>query len=245
MALRKGGIERQVTGRRGTLVRALAVMVLVSGCGQRAEEQSLSATRQAAKATRPGTSRAVKKAALKQAADAVLQAWAAPNLAAAATDPKDPTKIPHYFGPFPNWANSPLALPDATVIITGTGTGATATATVGAGGAITAITVTDPGNGYTNASVQITGSGTGATAKANLVRKGFVSAITVATAGTGYTAPTVTITGGGAGSGATATAYGSVERRHLVDGGSGYTFPIGGLRPARRAGRRGRPRATR
>ena len=20
----------------------------------------------------------------------------------------DPTKIPHYFGPYPNWANSPL-----------------------------------------------------------------------------------------------------------------------------------------
>ena len=31
--------------------------------------------------------------------------------------PVDQTKVPHYFGPYPNWANSPLTLPDATVTI--------------------------------------------------------------------------------------------------------------------------------
>ena len=43
----------------------------------------------------------------------------------------DPTKIPHYFGPYPNWANSPLTTVDANIQLTdtcgnGAGTGATA-----------------------------------------------------------------------------------------------------------------------
>ena len=55
--------------------------------------------------------------------------------AAMPMDPMDETKVPHYFGPNPNWANSPFTLPDVQVIITGNGTGATAEATVGANGA--------------------------------------------------------------------------------------------------------------
>ena len=27
------------------------------------------------------------------------------------SSPTDSTKVPHYFGPFPNWANSPLRVP--------------------------------------------------------------------------------------------------------------------------------------
>ncbi len=73
--------------------------------------------------------------------------------AAGPASPTDETKVPHYFGPYPNWANSPLTMPDVQVVITGNGTGATAEATVGADGAITAITVTNPGSGYTNAKV--------------------------------------------------------------------------------------------
>ena len=65
----------------------------------------------------------------------------------------DQTKVPHYFGPYPNWANSPLTLPDVTVVISGDGTGAKAEATVGANGAITAITLIDGGQGYNNAKV--------------------------------------------------------------------------------------------
>src|SRR5450759_5215100 len=65
----------------------------------------------------------------------------------------DQTVVPHYFGPWPNWALSPLTLSDANVTITGDGTGATATATVGGNGAVTGITVTDPGSGYTVANV--------------------------------------------------------------------------------------------
>jgi hypothetical protein len=40
----------------------------------------------------------------------------------------DPNKVPHYYGPYPNWVNSPQALADAVVTITAqpgdTGTGA-------------------------------------------------------------------------------------------------------------------------
>jgi FtsP/CotA-like multicopper oxidase with cupredoxin domain len=146
------------------------------------------------------------------------------QVTAAPTSPTDETKVPHYFGPWPNWANSPLTLPDATVTITGDGSGAEAVATVGADGAITAITVTNPGSGYSNAKVDITGSGTGATADATIVKKGSVVAVTVDQPGSGYTAPTVSFSDGTA----AATAYGGVDAVTLVApnfGGNGYTFP--------------------
>ncbi len=140
-------------------------------------------------------------------------------------NPTDESKVPHYFGPNPNWANSPFTLPDAQVVITGDGSGATAEATVGANGAITAITVTNGGRGYSNAKVDIVGSGTGATAKVTIVKKGSVVEVRVDTPGTGYTAPTVTFSGGGPGSGAAATAYGGVEAVTVTNGGSGYSMP--------------------
>ena len=142
----------------------------------------------------------------------------------------DETKVPHYFGPNPNWANSPFTLPDVQVIITGNGTGATAEATVGANGSITGITITDPGSGYSNAKVDIvplsaTGTGSGATADVTIVKKGSVVAVTVDTPGTGYTAPTVTFNGGNPSAVATGTVYGGVEGVTLTNGGSGYTMP--------------------
>ena len=140
----------------------------------------------------------------------------------APASPVDQTKVPHYFGPYPNWANSPLTQPDATVVITGDGTGAKAVATVGANGAVTDITVTDGGQGYTNAKVDITGAGTGASADATIVKKGAVVSVTVNTAGTGYTAPTVSFSGTG---GAAATATGGVDAVNLSVQGEGYTFP--------------------
>ena len=56
----------------------------------------------------------------------------------------DNSKVPHYFGPYSNWANSPQVLTDAVVSITdATGTGALATATVNpVTGAVTAVAVT-------------------------------------------------------------------------------------------------------
>ena len=74
---------------------------------------------------------------------------------------------------------------------------ATATATV-SGGAVTAFTVTDGGEGYKSAlppTVTITGGGgSGATATATVDSVGLVTGLTVTAGGTGYTsAPTVTV----------------------------------------------------
>ena len=137
--------------------------------------------------------------------------------------------VPHYFGPWPNYANSPFTAPNAIVTITSSkGAGATAVATVGANGAITAITVTDPGNGYTSANVAITCalpcSGNGATAKATVVKKGVVSAVAVGAGGSGYTQPVVVFSGGG-GTGATAHALGAVDAVTVGGTLSGYTRP--------------------
>ena len=168
---------------------------------------------------KPVLTKSGKKAALKAAAAAITQA--------APTSPVDQTKVPHYFGPFPNWVNSPFTLPDVGVTITGDGTGATASATVGANGAVTGVTITNPGSGYTAATVGFTGPGTGATADAVVTPSNAVTAITVAAGGAGYTAPLVTISGGGATTQATATAYGGVNAVAvpLATQGSGYTNP--------------------
>jgi FtsP/CotA-like multicopper oxidase with cupredoxin domain len=152
------------------------------------------------------------------------------RVTAAPTDPKDETKVPHYFGPYPNYANSPFTLPDAIVTIDGDGTGAEATATVGAGGAITAITITNPGHGYTAATVTITdaaGTNTSASADAVVSTTGAVTAVTVdpLNPGHGYTKPKVTISGGGATTDATATAFGGVDAVTLGGDLTGYTMP--------------------
>ncbi len=66
--------------------------------------------------------------------------------------PTDESKVPHYYGPYSNYANSAFTLADVTVDISGDGSGATATASVGADGAITGVTITNPGSGYDPAS---------------------------------------------------------------------------------------------
>jgi len=140
-------------------------------------------------------------------------------------DPQDSTQVPHYFGPWPNWALSPLTLPDAVVAITGDGTGAEAVATVGGNGVVTGIAVTNPGSGYSTATVTITGAGTGATATATITNTGGIVAINVTAPGAGYKAPVVAISGGGATTDAVATAYGGVDSVTLQNAGSGYQFP--------------------
>ena len=73
--------------------------------------------------------------------------------------------------------------------------GATATATL-TSGAVTGLTITNPGTGYTTPVVTITGGGgTGATATATLT-SGAITGLTVTAGGSGYTsAPIVTIAG--------------------------------------------------
>ena len=74
-------------------------------------------------------------------------------------------RFPHYFGPYPNWANSPFTLPNATVEIPGDGIGATAVAQVDpVTQGIASIQVTSPGSGYTDATVAIGGGDGTATA---------------------------------------------------------------------------------
>jgi FtsP/CotA-like multicopper oxidase with cupredoxin domain len=153
----------------------------------------------------------------------------APAVLNAPTSPTDPTKVPHYFGPYPNWANSPQVLADAIVAITGGGgTGALASATVDPKtGGVSGYTVTSPGTGYTTApSVVVSSPGvttaTGAAGTA-VISAGVVTKITVAEAGFGFTTPSVAITGGGAPSTlATAEASGGVDNLTLTAGGTGY-----------------------
>ena len=142
--------------------------------------------------------------------------------------PTDSAKVPHYFGPWTNWALSPLTLPDANVVINGAGTGAAATATVGGNGAITGIAITNPGTGYaagtTTVSIQ-SANGTGAAAAATVTNSGAVVGVTVNAAGSGYKAPVATISGGGATTVATATVYGSVDVVTVQNAGTAYQFP--------------------
>lgn len=97
----------------------------------------------------------------------------------------DPGGIPHYFGPYPNYANSPMPKgPVASITLNAGGTGYSATPTV---------TITD-----------VYETGTGATASVTVVA-GTVTGITLLTPGTGYTAPIVNISDA-TGTGATASA---------------------------------------
>lgn len=81
--------------------------------------------------------------------------------------------IPHYFGPYANYANSPMPK-----------------------GPVAAITIDDPGSGYTTAPAvtidDVYGTGAGATAVAT-VSGGSVTGISITNPGGGYTAPVVTI----------------------------------------------------
>ena len=142
----------------------------------------------------------------------------------------DESKIPHYFGPYSNYANSAQALVNAVVTIEGgEGAGAEAAATVDPKtGGITAIDVTAPGSGYTSApNVVISSPGITPAAAASahaVISTGSITSIAVDEAGFGFTAPAVTVTDTSAqpGSGATAVASGGIDDLVLVDGGSGY-----------------------
>ena len=180
---------------------------------------------------KPILTKSGRNAAIAAAAEAIPMAMPGPEI--------DPTKIPHYFGPWPNYAHSQFTLPDAIVTFTptdGNGSGAKATATVGANGAITGITITDPGSEYTSIpDVVITdtvGTNTSATAVAEITTTAAVTAINVnkdangdPVGGAGYTAPVVTIAPPASGTVATATAYGGVDAVKLTAPGKGYTNP--------------------
>lgn len=162
------------------------------------------------------------------AANTTMALTAPPAAASSApTSATDETKIPHYFGPTPNWANSPLTMATADVKIAGAGKGATAIAQVDPStGGITKIDVASPGHDYAaDTTVTVEGTaGTPATATATVTTTGSVVAATVDNGGSGYAKFKVDVTGGG-GTGASITPSGGVDAVTLADGGSGYTMP--------------------
>jgi FtsP/CotA-like multicopper oxidase with cupredoxin domain len=97
-----------------------------------------------------------------------------------------PGGTPDYFGIYPNYANSPLPVVDAQIVINDpTGTGATAQALV-SGGAISHIIVTSGGSGYTAPTIAInSATGSGAAARAT-ISSGTITAIGVTAGGSGY-----------------------------------------------------------
>ena len=79
-----------------------------------------------------------------------------------------------------------------------TGSGATATATVGANGAVTGLTLTNPGSGYTTADVTFDGAGNRRGGHGHGRRPRAPSPASRSTPpAAGYTAPTVSFAGGG------------------------------------------------
>jgi len=142
---------------------------------------------------------AEKNAAAKRAGKLGLKPGVAGLAPLAAATPlpgiEGPGGVPHYFGPYGNWAFSPLPK-----------------------GSIGSITVDAGGTGYTAPTVTIddvygTGSGAAATATVDLVvgspTFGQITGFTITNGGTGYSAPIVTITGAtGVDAAATATLTG-------------------------------------
>lgn len=119
----------------------------------------------------------------------------------------DPGGVPHYFGPYANWAYSPLPT-----------------------GAVTVVTVENGGSNYTAPTVTIDdvyGTGTGASATASVVG-GVVTGILVTNGGSGYSAPVVTITDA-TGSRASATA---AIGGPLTGGIRKFVDAVAGLGPA-------------
>ncbi len=147
-----------------------------------------------------------------------------------ASDGLVPGTVPHYYGPYPNYANSPLKMSDALIDFSGgSGDGAGAVATVNpTTGAITSVDVTDGGTGYTSAPTVTVSSavagGSGATLTAS-VAKG-VTSVAVVDGGHGYTAPPkVTIVGDGSGATVDVNMSGFISSIVVGLGGSGYARP--------------------
>ena len=101
----------------------------------------------------------------------------------------DPGGIPHYFGPYPNYANSPMPT-----------------------GPITSISLDSAGSGYsvntTVSIIDVYATGSSATVTRNLTPLGVITDVTLHNPGTGYTAPIIVINDpDGTGSGAAASAF--------------------------------------
>ena len=196
----------------------LAVAVLAWGV-----DQSWAQTANGDKFRSTKPTAAEKKAAAKRAKDLGLSLGAAALGVPAPGDIDGPGGIPHYFGPYGNWAFSPLPK-----------------------GSIGSITVDNPGSGYTAPVITIDdvyGTGACRLATYTLGPNNGIASITMdvtnSTGGTGYTNPVVTIRDNPAlcgilpqavcGTGASYTATlvnGAIAGFTMVSQGSGYKNPI-------------------
>jgi FtsP/CotA-like multicopper oxidase with cupredoxin domain len=138
-----------------------------------------------------------RKAAAQRAATLGVK----PGAAALAVQAPDPGGVPHYFGPYGNWAYSPLPK-----------------------GPVAAVTVVDGGGGYTAPVVTIDDAYLPAPTPATVtavVAGGVITGFTIVDGGAGYTAPVVTITDPtGIGAAADAVIGGALTggMRKFVDG---------------------------
>ncbi len=147
----------------------------------------------------------------QKTAAATFQMQYQPALMAGAAAPAapDPGGIPHYFGPYPNWANSPMPT-----------------------GAVGSVTLIDPGAGYTAPIVTITdlydsAGADGATAAAVIDPvSGAITDIVLLSGGAGYTAPIVTITDD---TGAGASAAAALDLTSLTGGIRKFMDALPGL----------------
>jgi FtsP/CotA-like multicopper oxidase with cupredoxin domain len=142
-----------------------------------------------------------------------------------------PGTVPHYYGPYSNYANSPLKSSDAVLeFVGGGGNGAGGIATVNPStGAITAVDITSGGMDYTSApSVTVTSpvaGGTGASLT-TAISKG-VTNVTLTNPGHGYTAePTVTVAGDGTGAVLNPHMSGFVASIEIGLPGGSYVSPV-------------------
>lgn len=180
--------------KASSIIRAAIAVSLAVSIGIGAQVKNQTSKKQANRVQLRSTTQDQRQAAAQRAGKkglkpATTAAMASTNTmsAQAAMPMPMPGGTPDYFGPFPNYANSPLP-PVVEIADTpnGTGTGATAVATV-QGGVITSILVTNGGTGYISPAVTITAlDGSGATADA-VVTGGAISAINVTNSGSGYT----------------------------------------------------------
>jgi FtsP/CotA-like multicopper oxidase with cupredoxin domain len=153
------------------------------------------------------------KAAAKRAAKAGLKPGVAGLGPQAGSTPlpgiEGPGGVPHYFGPYGNWAFSPLPK-----------------------GSIGSITVDSPGTGYVQETTVVAiedvyGTGSGASASATVVN-GAITAINVDSPGVNYSAPIVTITDSSGGIDAAATPI----LTNLTGGLRKFVDKMPGLGPA-------------
>ncbi len=157
-----------------SLVALVLALTFLSGTPDRGQAQSASKSASGS-ATAPARSPKRITPAMRKAAAArfkKLRATVPTNRRTLAAPPMDPGGVPHYYGPFANYANSPLPT-----------------------GPVASVTVTNGGEDYTAPVVTIndaynTGSGAAATA---VVSGGVITAINVTSHGSGYSAPVITI----------------------------------------------------